>query len=187
MIGFVNMKNFDEELIGYLNDLNPAIKGVFMNPSEAVFEENVKMNCFYCGKYNNNWRCPPHLPKLSYEKLFSEYDKGLFVIFESKLFKQEDFSVVRRDSSVIVHKVLLELERWMWNRNRVTAISFGAGSCKLCKNGCGSLGCNNPQMSRSPLEATGCNVIKTARKYGIAINFPPRETLIRIGLLLWQS
>lgn len=180
------MKNFDKELISYLNKLNPVVKAVFMDPGEAVFEENVRMNCFYCGKYNNNWRCPPNLPEINYEKMFSEYDRGLFVILESELCNKEDIASVRRESSVIVHKLLLELEKWMWNMNKATAISFGAGSCKLCKNGCGASGCSHPHMSRSPLEATGCNVIKTCKKYGIEINFPPQRILTRIGLLLWQ-
>jgi predicted metal-binding protein len=52
-----------------------------MNPKEAVFEECVKMNCFYCGKYGRNWRCPPNLPNLNYPKMFSEYDEGLFVYY----------------------------------------------------------------------------------------------------------
>ena len=57
----------------------------------------------------------------------------------------------------------------------------------LCKGGCGKERCNNPYLSRSPLEATGVNVIKSAKKYGIDIRFPTDKQMIRIGLLLWQE
>jgi predicted metal-binding protein len=55
----------------------------------------------------------------------------------------------------------------------------------LCKNGCGADKCNNPYLSRAPVEATGLNVLKTAAKYGIDIIFPPKETMFRIGMILW--
>jgi len=48
----------------------------------------------------------------------------------------------------------LKMEKLLWEKNNSTAISFIGGSCKLCKNGCGSDKCNNPYMARSPLEAT---------------------------------
>ena len=42
-------------------------------------------------------------------------------------------------------------------------------------------------MSRSPLESTGVNIVKTAAKFGIDIRFPTNEKLMRIGLVLWQN
>lgn len=75
----------------------------------------------------------------------------------------------------------------MYNHNSSTAISFIGGSCKLCKGGCGKEKCNNPYMSRSPIEALGINVIKSASRYGINIEFPTDKQLMRIGMLLWQE
>lgn len=65
------------------------------------------------------------------------------------------------------------------------AVSFIGGSCKLCKNGCGKDKCNNPYLSRTPVEAIGINVVKSAKENGISITFPPENDIIRIGLLLW--
>ncbi|MEG1887468.1 MAG: DUF2284 domain-containing protein [Oscillospiraceae bacterium] len=175
-----------KELIGFLKHLCPAAEGVFMNPADLVFEENVKMNCFYCGKYGNNWMCPPNIPNIDYPKMFSEYNEGLFVVLTNDMSDKKNYDAIRTESSIIVHKALLELEKWMWNHNCSNAISFGAGSCKLCKGGCGKERCNNPYMARSPLEATGVNVIKSARKVGIDIRFPADKKLMRVGLLLWQ-
>jgi len=175
------------ELIAFLKESNPIAEGVFIKPNELVFEENVKMNCFYCGKYNNNWRCPPNLPNIDYQKMMNEYNMGLFVSLSYEIVNKEEYTTIRNESSVVLHKTLLALEKWMWNHNRSNAISFTGGSCKLCKSGCGKEKCNNPYMSRSPLEAIGVNVIKSAHKYGIEIKFPTDTKLMRIGLLLWQE
>lgn len=180
-------KSLNHSVLDYLKEIAPEAYGVPMDPSQAIFEEAVKMNCFYCGRYGNNWRCPPNLPDIDYPKMFSEYDHGLFVYYKFELNEKVQFESIRTESSVILHKTLLKLEQWLYNHNMSTAISFGAGSCKLCKGGCGKERCNNPYMSRSPLEATGVNIIKTAKKFGIDIKFPTDTELMRIGLLLWQE
>ena len=176
-----------EELLEYCREIAPEAEYIFMNPKEAVFEECVKMNCFYCGRYGRNWRCPPNLPDIDYPKMFNEYDDGMFVAFTFDTTDKERFENIRNESSVIVHKTLLKIEKWFYDHNSSTAISFGAGSCKLCKSGCGKERCNNPYMSRSPLEATGVNIIKTAAKFGLDIVFPTNENLIRVGLIMWQN
>lgn len=170
-----------------MKEKNKNAQGVFIDPKELIFEENIKMNCFYCGKYNNNWRCPPHLPNIDFQKMMSEYEAGLFVALTYHIENYEDYDTIRTESSVVLHKLLLNLEKWMWDHNNSTAISFVAGSCKLCKGGCGKDRCNNPYMSRSPLEATGVNLVKSAHKYGINIKFPADKEMMRIGLLLWQE
>lgn len=182
------MQDIDKEkLIEFIKDGHPSAKAVFMDPASLVFEEAAKMNCFYCGKYNNNWRCPPNLPDIDYKKMVTEFDCGLFVSLTYKIHDPEDYASIRNESSITLHKLLLSTEKWMWEHNYSTAISFIGGSCKLCKSGCGKDRCNNPYMSRSPLEAIGVNVIKSAHKYGIDIVFPATQAMTRIGLLLWQE
>ena len=176
-----------DNLLSYLHEIAPSAEASFMIPQEAVFEECVKMNCFYCGKYGRNWRCPPNLPNIDYPRMFGEYDDGLFVWFTFDVKDKVQFESIRTESSVTLHKTLLQLEKWFYNHNMSTAISFGAGSCKLCKGGCGKDRCNNPYMSRSPLEATGVNIVKTAKKFGIDITFPTEEKLMRLGLIMWQN
>ena len=181
------MKKEDkDDLVLFLSQQNPLVKTAFINPEDIIFEENVKMNCFYCGRYGNNWRCPPNLPNINYPKMFSEFDEGLFVALTYDIVDKVSYEEIRSESSVTLHKLILTLEKWMWNHNASNAISFIAGSCKLCRGGCGKDKCNNPYMSRSPLEATGVNVIKSAHKAGIDVRFPTENKMIRIGLLLWQ-
>lgn len=148
------------------------------------FEERVKFNCYYCGKYNNSWKCPPKLPEIDYKKMFSEYENMAFV-YSRYYFDDDNYDAVRAESTNHLHRTLLKMEKCLWDNNRSMAISFIGGSCKLCKNGCGKDKCNNPYMARSPLEATGINIVKTAAKYGIEINFPPQKFIMRLGMLLW--
>ena len=176
-----------DELLNYLHILNEDAEGIIIEPRNLIFEENVRMNCFYCGKYNNNWRCPPNLPDLDYKKMMREYESGLVVALTYPIEQQSDYNRIRNDSSVILHKLLLELEKLMYNHNSSNEISFIGGSCKLCKGGCGKERCNNPYMSRTPVEALGINIVKSLKQYNIDITFPTDKVLKRVGLLLWQE
>jgi len=153
----------NKEILNVLKSINEKAQGIIINPEKLVFEENVKMNCFYCGKYNVSWRCPPKLPNIDFKKMVSEFDYGMFVIIAFD-FDDNNYSLIRNESSVTLHKILLSLEKWFWEHNNSNCLSFIGGSCKLCKNGCGKEKCNNPYMSRSPIEATGINVVKSIKK-----------------------
>ncbi len=151
---------------------------------ELIFEDRVRMACFNCGHYDQNWKCPPKLPNLNYAKMISEFDNAAFVWVEYSLNK-DNYADVRTESTNTLHKTLLAMEQYLLENGCPIYLSFIGGSCKLCKTGCGKDKCNNPYQSRSPLEATGVNVVKSAAKYGIHIEFPARERLIRLGLILW--
>ena len=170
----------------YANSTNEEIllDGFMIDVDQMVFEERVRMNCFYCGRYGQNWRCPPNLPLIDYRKMFSEFKRGAMVYVKVPL-EQQDYDDVRKRSSNTLHLGLLQMEKYLWEHNYSTYLSFIAGACKLCKNGCGEKQCNNPYMSRSPLEAVGVNVVETARKYNFIIHFPPVKYMIRCGLLVW--
>lgn len=176
-----------QELLDFCKEIAPEAEITFMDPKKMIFEECVRMNCFYCGKYGRNWRCPPNLPDIDYKKMFSEFDEGMFVAYTFDATNKAQYETIRNESSVTLHKTLLKIEKWFYDHNSSTAISFGAGSCKLCKGGCGKERCNNPYMSRSPLESTGVNIVKTAAQFGIDIRFPTDEKLMRVGLVVWQE
>lgn len=155
-----------------------------MSPRDLVFEERVKLNCFYCKNYNLNWKCPPKIPPLDYQRIIGEYEHGAFAKIELP-FTGANFSEIRARSTNDLHRTLLKLERYLWDHNFPMAISFIGGSCKLCKNGCGKERCNNPYLARMSMEAAGINVVKSTEKYGISVVFPPDGVLVRIGMLLW--
>lgn len=160
------------------------IQGHKIDASKLIFEERVKMNCFYCGRYNSSWKCPPRIPDLDYTKMISEFDEAAFIWVTMNLIG-EDYNQIRTDSSVQLHRSLLECEKWLYNHNNSTALSFIGGGCKLCKNGCAPNHCANPYQVRTPVEALGINVVESAKSCGIEIKFPPENKMMRIGLLLW--
>lgn len=161
-----------------------GIKIIQVNANDLIFEEHVHLNCFYCGRYGNNWRCPPHIPKIDYPKMFTEFNNLAFVYNRYEITPQNRDSV-RTDSTNHLHKSLLALEKVIYENGMSTAISFLGGSCKLCKNGCSPDKCSTPYTSRIPLEATGMNIEKTASKYGIEVAWPIAAHILRIGMLLW--
>ena len=177
------MKELDD-MLSFARNKGYNIQGKVIDSSKLIFEERVKMNCFYCGKYNMSWKCPPKLPQIDGKKMLSEFDNVAFIWLEMPI-GEDNYTMVRNDSSVILHRALLECEKWLWENGNSTALSFIGGSCKLCKNGCAPHRCANPYQSRSPIEALGINVVKSAEIFGINIKFPPAEYMVRLGLLLW--
>lgn len=175
---------FKGALLKANEEISSILQGIIINLEDLIFEERVKMNCFYCGRYGENWMCPPNLPKIDYKKMFNEYSFGALVYLKMVL-DNENYNDVRNNSSIILHKGLLCMEKYFWNHNNPTCISFIAGGCKLCKGGCGEKRCNNPYAARSSIEAIGVNIIETAKKYGLNITFPPDKYLTRCGLIVW--
>lgn len=149
------MKQMDiGALLDYGRQKCPALQMKEINAEDLVYEERVKMSCFYCSRYGSNWRCPPRIPDVDYKKILAEYDHAAFVWVDLP-FTGQTYEDVRSDSSVMLHRALLDLEGRLLQSGAALTLSFIGGSCKLCKNGCGKDKCNNPYQSRSPLEATG--------------------------------
>jgi len=155
-----------------------------IEPSDLVFEERVHLQCLSCPHYGVNWTCPPKIPDLDYRKLILEYDNALLVYCKMP-FTKENFTIVRRKSTNLLHRTLLAAEKLLWENNYPLAISFIGGSCKLCTQGCDQRRCRQITLARIPLEATGINVVKSAEKVSLTINFPPKDYLYRVGLLGW--
>lgn len=151
--------------------------------NDIIFEERVHLNCFYCGKYNNNWKCPPKIPILDYQKIISEYSNVAIVAINMAV--DNNFDNVRTESTNNLHHALLMLEKELWNKNNSLAVSFIGGSCKLCKNGCAEDKCRQPSLARMPIESTGINVIATLKNIDVGIVFPIKDNLSRYGMLLW--
>ena len=99
------------------------------------------------------------------------FGPGVAIFDNDHAYKEKNFEEIRRETSIVLHKALLESERFFYQHNIPMAISFIGGSCKLCKDGCGKDRCNNPYMARSPLESIGVNVVTSALNKGKEIKF----------------
>ena len=126
--------------------------------TDIVCEERVKLNCFYCKKYNRKWTCPPHIPSINYKLILKEYDHLAIIKYETP-FTEDTYAQARYTSTNDLHKLLLKLEKHIYENNNSLAVTFIGGSCKLCKNDCDHIKCRNPHLARIPVEAFGINVI----------------------------
>lgn len=167
----------------FVKEKLPHMYTARVNIEDIEFEQRFELLCFYCGRYNAKWTCPPRIPKADYKRVFAEYDQALLVYHTLEV--KDDYDKVRSDSSLILHRALLEIEDFLLKNGNPVRISFIGGSCKLCKNDCAPDKCRNPYQARIPLEATGVNVITTAAKCGIDLQFPVTEMISRIGIILW--
>lgn len=177
------LNNSANEVKVFLNKNYPQLKCYEIDVNKIVFEERVKIKCFQCSKFGVKWTCPPNIPNLNYSKILSEYNMIMLVYGEFK-YTDQNYEDVRTESTNIIHRALLDLERYMFSRNHSLCTSFIGGSCKLCKSGCGKDKCNNQESARIPVEAIGINVVRTMNNVGIKVDFPVNKEIKRIGLLL---
>jgi predicted metal-binding protein len=173
-----------KRLIALIKSKSPYLDAKTIDCSGLFFEERVLLNCFHCIRYNVNWTCPPNIPDIDYRKLILEYDNALMVYCRMP-FAEKKLDIVRRDSTNILHRALLDAERFLWEHNYPLAKCFIGGSCKLCAQGCDPHRCRQPGLARIPIEAAGVNVVESAKNIDLNITFPPKDYLYRVGLLLW--
>jgi predicted metal-binding protein len=174
-----------DEIKEMLNKINPSLGIYTINFDKIVFEERVKLKCFHCKRHNVNWTCPPNIPDLDYKKLLQEYENMAVIVYRCEIDDSINMDAIRISSTNELHKSMLKMEKWLWLKNEVMALSFIGGSCKLCKTGCGKEKCTIPDMARIPFEALGVNVLKTMQNIGVDVSFPVEKQLLRIGLLIW--
>ncbi|MDR2395120.1 MAG: DUF2284 domain-containing protein [Endomicrobium sp.] len=163
------------------------IEIIKINTKDIIFEERVKLKCFYCNKYNKKWTCPPKIPALDYQAIIKDDYSNAIILKTTMSITIENFEEVRSNTTNRIHSCLGLLEKFLYDNNDSLAVSFIGGSCKLCRNGCSPQGCVNPTQARIPIEATGINIVKTMKKQNIDIIFPIKNTLSRYGLLLWRT
>ncbi len=173
-----------QKLVDFAAGNHPLVHLMPCDPKDLVFDERVKLMCFQCARYNVSWRCPPRIPQMDYQRLLGEFSNAAFVWVDLPM-NDTTYMDVRNESSVTLHRAILDLEKVLLNNNIPVYWSFIGGSCKLCKTGCGKEKCNNPYQARIPLEALGVNVVQSAARYGIDITFPARTHLMRLGMILW--
>jgi len=173
-----------KDIQAFISEIDSRLDSMVISPSEIVFEERVRLACFKCMRYGVNHTCPPRLAPLDYRKVISEYEHALLVWCLME-YDENTMDEVRRESTLLLHRALLQAEKYFWDRDNPLATSFIGGSCKLCAQGCAKDACRQPRLARIPVEATGINVIETCRRKGMTISFPPNGRMYRVGLLLW--
>lgn len=161
-----------------------------VNPSDIEVRESVRLKCLVplCEYYGVCRLCPPHLPPLDeIRAALKYYHAGVLVALKFPLsgVKLEQF---RDDFSYeikllkLVHR-LENIAQWGGYRE---AIGLAVGGCKLCPT-CAPLNepCRHPYESRPSPEGFGIDVTGLALKSGLVVQWPPKDYVLLIGLVLF--
>lgn len=157
-----------------------------INPKkDIIFNIKVCEACKSCKRYGLTGCCPPTIGTFEYyKKLLKKYTYGKLFIKKFIIDDLKNWKKLGKQSSLIIHKILLKERQKLINNGHYFNIILGAGSCKYCKE-C-SIPCKLPQFRAIPIEATGINVVTTLKRMNIFIKFPVKTYFYRIGLLLWD-
>jgi predicted metal-binding protein len=151
---------------------------------DLVFDLKVCEACKSCKRYGLVGCCPPHIGTFEYyKKLLKKYEFGKLFVEKFTVADPANYIQIGRDSSLVLHKVLLEEREKLLNEGHYFNLILGGGSCKHCKE-C-SIPCKMPHMRAIPIESTGIDVVKTLYKMGMFIDFPVKKVFYRCGALLW--
>lgn len=157
-----------------------------INPKrDLIFNIKVCEACKSCKRYGLTGCCPPNIGTFDYyNKLLKQYKYGRIYVEQFYAAETENKLAVGRESSKILHNVLLSQKQTLLNEGHYFNVILGGGSCKWCEK-C-VIPCKMPHCRAIPIEATGLNVVATLHKFGIDIEFPVTTIFYRVGMILWD-
>lgn len=129
--------------------------------------------------------CPPHIPSVAeFREALRSYGKAFLVVLREKIKNLDDY---RRDfrAELKLAEVVSDLELSAFEQGYYQALGLGVGGCKLCET-CTPQGepCRHPFKARPSPEGFGIDITELARQAGVAVEWPPKEYVTFIGLLL---
>lgn len=161
------------------------MKTIEINPiNDLIFNIKAQEACKSCKRYGLTGCCPPNIGTFDYYKeLIPMYRNGrLFV--ETFNIDSEDYKKLGNESSLYLHKALLQERNRLFNEGHYYNLLVSGGSCKWCIK-C-SIPCSSPQYRAIPFEATGIDVVSTLKKFNIDVQFPVKNTFIRAGAIFYD-
>jgi predicted metal-binding protein len=151
---------------------------------EYYFDLKVVQACRACKRYGTG-QCPPNVPDIEYyKKLLPSYKHGTLIFKKFEIngaWKEQG-----RNSSLYIHKRLLEKQNQLLNEGYYYSIILGAGSCKACVT-CVTP-CRQPDKAIVPIEGCGIDVVALMKRLEVDISFPvdKQRFFYRIGMILWN-
>jgi len=187
-----------------------AVDAKIVTTDNVVVENRVVLKCrYWCENFGANWSCPPFVPSPNeFRSILEEYEYAMIVKFISSInLRQkatnsltspyETYSEELNDlcthaykiwneAKRIVHKNLLKLEKFAFEKGFPFALALRPGSCNVCNKCDIEKPCIHPEKLRFSPEAVGVNLIKTLKNAGISLNIPCslEEPLSLVGMLL---
>jgi predicted metal-binding protein len=98
-----------------------------------------------------------------------------------------EYILALRNSQESILGIINQIESLCITEGYSFATGLGAGTCWLCEECVGpasGLPCRHPFKARPSMEAMGIDVVATAKKAGVQVNFTPNGTRNWLGLIL---
>ena len=150
------------------------------------FGNKVREMSRSCKRFGTKASCPPYVENIEYYKiLLPSYKFGICFIEKFDIDNIINWERLGRESSLIIHKAILNYRDKLILSGHYFSVGFTAGSCKNCEK-C-SFPCRFPDKSLIPIEAIGIDVVKLVRKIAkISIKFPITKYFYRIGIIVYD-
>jgi predicted metal-binding protein len=149
--------------------------------------QSVRLKCQVplCEYYGVCKVCPPNIPTVSeFKEALESYCKAYLVVLTEKI---ESLEIYREDFSAELKlaDLVSSLERTAFEYGYYQALGLCVGGCKLCPE-CAPPGeaCRHPFKARPSPEGFGVDITQLARQIGISVEWPPKDYVNFIGLLL---
>ena len=149
--------------------------------------QSIRLKCQVplCEYYDVCKTCPPHIPDVAvFREALLSYSKAFLVVLREKIKNIDDY---RKDFSAEqkLADIVSDLELTAFQHGFYQALGLSVGGCKLCDN-CTPHGepCRHPFKARPSPEGFGIDITALAREAGVAVEWPPKEYVNFIGLLL---
>ncbi len=153
-----------------------------INPLQSI---RLKCQVPVCEWYDVCKTCPPNIPSVAeFKEALLSYSMAFIVVLQEKI---EDIADYRKDFSAELKlaEIVSELELTAFQHGFYQAIGLSVGGCKLCET-CAPPGepCRHPYKARPSPEGFGIDITTLARKAGVDVEWPPKQHVNFLGLLL---
>ena len=178
-----------------------------LSARDVVIDPRVRMKCSIplCDNYGMNRMCPPNvISPEEFAKALGAYHHALVVQFDlamnqadlrerfgrkslDELLVDESYSRIMKESQRHMSLALGKLEKEALYMGYRFAAALAGGCCCLCDECVGPSSqarCRHPFQARPSIEAVGIDVVATAEKAGLKVEFPAKEKAVWTGLLL---
>lgn len=153
-----------------------------INPKHSV---RFKCQVPLCEYYNVCKVCPPHIPTVEeFREILKDYEKAFLVVLREKI---ENIETYRTDftAELKLAGLVNNLELAAFQLGFCNAIGLCVGGCKYCTE-CTPSGepCRHPFKARPSPEGLGIDITELAREAGVPVEWPPREYVSFMGLVM---
>jgi predicted metal-binding protein len=179
----------DRELLGALEEeaVRSGVELVEIDVKDIRPRQALRLKCLVplCEYYGVSKVCPPNIPSVEeFREALGDYERAFLVVLREKIDAletyQTDFAAELRLAEAVA-----KLEVAAFGQGRYLTLGLVVGGCKHCRK-CAPAGepCRHPFKARPSPEGFGVDVTELARNAGVPVEWPPKEYVNFLGLLL---